>query len=98
MIVDDVGIAQVHLVRRPDAILGAEHPHLLTVFDTALNQGVSVARERLSGRVCDLTSQSEAARRIAEWACVALHENAMKHGIFRVINPVLLRQVLASDS
>ena len=74
-------------------------PTLMAVLDAAAGSG---RRRRTaaacSGAVGDLARQAEAARRVAVRAGVALHEDAVEDRVLRVVDPVLLGEVLAADA
>src|SRR4051812_25102576 len=82
----------------PNWIVLAEKANAATVVNAPLNERIAVTRQRLVIRVIrNLARQTKAARRIAVWTGVALDKNTMEHGVFGIVNPMLLRKLLATD-
>src|SRR5262245_10896677 len=98
VVVHDVGVRQVHLVRRPDGVPLAKQPNADTVSDAQLDEVVTLARQWLERAVGDLTDEPGPARRVAVGANVPLHEDAVEHRVLGIVNPVLFCQVLAPDA
>ncbi len=98
MVVEHVRVRHVDLVRHQDLVVGREHADLDAIGDAQVDQFLSIHRQRFVRRVRDLAGDAEAAGRIAMRAGIALHEDAMKDRLFRIVDPVLLRQVGPGDT
>ena len=98
MIVDHISVRQIALRRGPDRIFRLEKSDFVAVLDTAPDQGFALARQRLVLGIGDLTGQAESAVRIAMRAGIALHENAMEHRVLGIVDPMLLREILAAHA
>lgn len=97
VVVEHVGVGQIDLGRRPNRIVRPDHAHLPAVGNAPVDQGRSIAWQRLLGRIGNLTSQAKAARRIAVGTGVPLDEDAVEDRVFGIVDPVLFGQVFPPD-
>src|SRR4051794_31165811 len=98
MVVHDIRVRHVDLLGGPHRIVRREDADLVAVFDAALHESIALSGKGLMRRVSDLARQAESARRIAVGARVALNEDAVKDRVFGVVDPMLVRQLLAADA
>src|ERR1700694_2054469 len=98
MVVHYVSVRKITLHGGPYRVVLIEDPHAVAVVNAALNQGVTVARQRLVFRIGDLAGQAESTGRVTMRARISLHEDAMENSVFRIIYPVLFGKILTADS
>ena len=98
VIVNDVRKWHIHHVAQTMGSSSRMKPTRIASLMQSLIRSSPSHGQRLLRAVRDFAGESETAGGVAMRARVALHEDAVEDGIFRIINPVFIADVLAADA